>query len=101
MSSVWPSGAAFTTASVAILVPAPGRFSTTNCWPSRSDSHCPIIRATMSVAPPAPQRRRPDARMCGGEVSLDHLVGAGEQFVRHGNPEHPSGRMIDDQLELG
>jgi hypothetical protein len=53
MSSVWPSGAAFTTASVAILVPAPGRFSTTNCWPSRSESHCPMIRATMSVAPPA------------------------------------------------
>src|SRR5215472_12763525 len=28
-----------TTASVSILPPPPGRFSTTNCWPSRSDSH--------------------------------------------------------------
>ena len=28
-----------TTASVAILLPAPGRFSMTNGWPSRSDSH--------------------------------------------------------------
>jgi hypothetical protein len=36
--SVYPSGAAFTTASVPILEPAPVRFSTTNCWPSRSDS---------------------------------------------------------------
>ena len=42
-----------TTASVAILVPAPGRFSTMNCWPSRSESHWPIRRATMSAPPPA------------------------------------------------
>jgi hypothetical protein len=53
ISRVWPSGAAFTTASVAILVPAPGRFSTTNCWPRRCDSHCAISRATISVEPPA------------------------------------------------
>src|ERR1700730_8055516 len=44
---------AFTTAWVAILVPAPGRFSITNGWPRRSDSHCPISRATMSYPPPA------------------------------------------------
>src|SRR5262245_66333065 len=31
---------------------APGLFSTMNGWPSRSDSHWPITRATMSVAPP-------------------------------------------------
>ena len=31
--SVWPSAAARTTASVAMLVPAPGRFSMTNGWP--------------------------------------------------------------------
>jgi hypothetical protein len=31
--------AARTTASVAILVPAPGRLSTMNGWPSRSESH--------------------------------------------------------------
>src|SRR5262245_1218716 len=42
------SGGARTTASVAILVPVPGRFSMTNGWPIRSDSHCPISRATMS-----------------------------------------------------
>jgi hypothetical protein len=36
-----------------MLLPPPGRFSTTNGWPSRSDSHWPIMRATMSVVPPA------------------------------------------------
>ena len=35
-------------ASVPVVVPAPGRFSMTNCWPSRSDSHWPIRRAIMS-----------------------------------------------------
>ena len=31
--------------SVPMLLPPPGRFSTTNGWPSRSDNHCPIKRA--------------------------------------------------------
>ena len=53
MRSVWPSAGARTTASVAILPAAPGRFSTMNGWPSRSDSHCPIKRARMSFALPA------------------------------------------------
>ena len=35
-SSVYPSGADFATTSVAMLVAAPGRFSTTNGWPSNS-----------------------------------------------------------------
>src|SRR5215831_9468616 len=39
--AVW---ADFTTASVAMLVPAPGRFSTTNGWPRRSESCWPIRR---------------------------------------------------------
>jgi len=34
--------AAFTTASVPTLPPAPVRFSITKDWPSRSASHCPI-----------------------------------------------------------
>src|SRR6516162_2861487 len=45
------SAGARTTASVPIVVDAPGRFSITNCWPRRSDSQCPIRRATMSVVP--------------------------------------------------
>src|SRR5215469_660167 len=42
----------FTTISVAILVPAPARFSTTKGWPRRSESCWPITRATTSVVPP-------------------------------------------------
>src|SRR5262245_46736317 len=45
-------GGARMTASVAMLVPAPGRFSMMNCWPRRSVSHWPIRRAVMSTDPP-------------------------------------------------
>ena len=37
---------------VPMVLPAPGRFSMTSCWPSRSDNHCPMSRAVMSVPPP-------------------------------------------------
>ena len=50
--SVYPSGADFTTASVAILVPAPAQFSTTKGWPRRSESCWLIKRATTSAVPP-------------------------------------------------
>jgi hypothetical protein len=36
-SSVWPSGSALATALAAIVVPAPGRFSTMTLWPSAVD----------------------------------------------------------------
>ena len=52
-NSVWPSAGARMTASVAMLVAAPGRFSTMTCWPSRSDSHCATRRAPISAGPPA------------------------------------------------
>src|SRR5262245_25221733 len=51
-SSVYPSGGDRTTASVAIAVAAPGRFSTTNCCFNRSDSACAGIRADKSARPP-------------------------------------------------
>src|SRR5262245_54538887 len=31
---------------------------------------------------------------------FDDLIGGGEQFVRDGQPEHPGGLVVDDQLEL-
>src|SRR5215212_6964807 len=52
MSSVWPSGAAFATASAPIVEPAPGRLSTTTGWPSALAKPSDITRATTSVKPP-------------------------------------------------
>jgi hypothetical protein len=46
-----PSGGDFSTASVAMLVPAPGRFSMTNCWPSRSIAAFAAGRAFAAVSP--------------------------------------------------
>ena len=52
MSSVWPSGSARATASAPTLPPAPGRFSTTNGWPSARLSRSPTARASTSASPP-------------------------------------------------
>jgi hypothetical protein len=41
-----------TTVWIDMLVPAPGLFSITTGWPSRSDSHFPMMRETMSAPPP-------------------------------------------------
>src|SRR5258707_12847364 len=67
-----------------------------------------------SLAPKRRARRRaarpctlPDGENFDGEVSFeppfisfDHLVGAGEELVWHGQPEQPGRLGIDDQLEL-
>src|SRR4051812_33370583 len=53
ISSVEPSGGAFTTYSDAMLVMAPGRFSMMNCCLSISASRSISARVTMSVLPPA------------------------------------------------
>ena len=52
-NSVEPSGGASITDLTAMLVPAPGLFSTITGWPTLVDSACPSVRATMSTAPPA------------------------------------------------
>jgi hypothetical protein len=49
---VWPSGAALATISAAIVVPAPGRFSTITCWPRLFVISAAVVRANVSVAPP-------------------------------------------------
>src|SRR6516165_5522161 len=33
--------------------------------------------------------------------SFDHLIGGGEQLVRHGETEHPGRLSVDDKLKLG
>ncbi len=52
MSNTYPSGAALATAFAAMMVPAPGRFSTTKDLPSRCSSFWASMRAMMSVLPP-------------------------------------------------
>ena len=48
--NVYPSGADFATLAVPGM---PGRFSTINCWPQRSPSFSPMMRARRSVTLPA------------------------------------------------
>ena len=50
---VWPSGAAFATAAVAVLPLAPGRFSTRNVLPVRCCNPSARTRAMMSGVEPA------------------------------------------------
>src|SRR6516164_6900257 len=45
-----------------------------------------------------PDFHRPDRTSLRLAHSFDHLVGAGEQRIRHGDAEHPGGRGVDDQL---
>src|SRR5215472_8303521 len=87
--SVYPSAGARTTCSVARLLEAPTRFSTTNCCPSRSESHCAIRRVARSPPPPG-------APPCGhfdfdlhariGQAGLDH--GRGGPYVAEILLEH-------------
>src|SRR3990172_11268103 len=51
-SSVYPSGADLATISVPMIVPAPGRASSTIGWPHASVSFCATGRATTSTGPP-------------------------------------------------
>ena len=50
--SVYPSGAAFATARVATVPPAPPRLSMTTCWPSISLILSATLRAAVLALPP-------------------------------------------------
>ena len=53
ISTVWPSAGALATKPLPMVPPAPGRFSTSAGWLQASCSFCPMVRASVSVAPPA------------------------------------------------
>ena len=93
ISSVWPSAGARTTALVAMLPPAPGRFSTMKGRPSRADSHlrdqaCDDVRPAAGRGaydnPHRPRRiglRPRDARDCrerGGAGGQMQKLSAGK-----------------------
>jgi len=50
--SVWPSGGALATACIAMIVAAPGRFSTITGCPSGGERPAAIARASRSPGPP-------------------------------------------------
>ena len=52
IAMVYPSGAAFATASVPVTPPAPPRLSMTTCCLRISDIRCPTTRAIRSFGPP-------------------------------------------------
>ena len=49
---VWPSGDALATRSMPMVMPAPGRLSTTTCWPHAVEYLVPSARASGSEPPP-------------------------------------------------
>ena len=50
---VWPSGGDLATKFAPMVVPDPGRFSTTKGWPKRRSNPFEKYRAIASVPPPA------------------------------------------------
>src|SRR4051812_19082135 len=54
---MWPSGTDCITTCAEAIMPAPGRFSTTTCWPTFSDIFCAMMRAVMSATPPGANGR--------------------------------------------
>src|SRR3954452_9685727 len=66
---VCPSGSALAAAAIPMVPPAPGRFSTTNGWPSCSERRCVTVRAMMSVALPAVNGTMTCTRLVGHDCA--------------------------------
>src|SRR5258706_167519 len=88
---------------------APGRFSTTTCWPSRGESRDAMARATRSLAPPGgnPTRKRTGftgyaSAACAAEA--DNMDATTKTMLcailtllpvfRHRNIPHPSSLQV-------
>src|SRR5580765_1188865 len=65
MRTVAPSGGDFAVRSAATVLPAPGRFSTTNCWPSAAVHFAASMRASVSGLPPGASPTRTRTGFCG------------------------------------
>src|SRR4029077_4389062 len=65
MRTVRPSGGDLAVRSAAVVLPAPGRFSTTNCWPSAPLHFAARMRASVSGLPPGARPTRTRTGFCG------------------------------------
>src|SRR4051794_27122822 len=64
-SHVYPSAGAFSTDVCAIMPPAPGRFSMTNCWCRSSESFGAMRRVVKSSPPPGAVATTTRTGFCG------------------------------------
>jgi len=79
MRTVAPSGGDFAVRSAATVLPAPGRFSTTNCCPSAAVHFAASMRAKVSGLPPGASPTRTRTGFCGQACGLaipDHTAAA-------------------------
>jgi len=78
-------GGELISAFAAIMPPEPVRFSITNCWPRWSESHSPMMRATMSFGPPAAK----PTNQCTGRLGYLSAASAGAAKTDAEEAEQP------------
>src|SRR5262245_22417629 len=98
MKMVWPSGSELATAAAAMLVPAPGLFSITTCWPQIRDSRSAVMRATVSVDPPGAygttMRTGRAGQSCASAGRLTAVASANAAASGHAAAAPPTVAMI-------
>src|SRR5882672_2749165 len=75
--------------SAAVVLPAPGRFSTTNCWPSAPVHFAASMRARVSGLPPGARPTRTRTGFCGqacaraapGNVAAARPINRAKRFM--------------------